>query len=171
MKGLLKGLLIVVILLTGCQSDLYTKRVVTEQLKNHRHITLIQGYLNLRYTENNNGAVGLFHQLRPASRQPLLVGLKLATLLGVCVFVLMNRRWPLVRLLPFAVIISGALGNLIDRIRFGYVVDFIHFHVRDFFHWPIFNVADILIFTGVALLFLQLLLGMARGAEAGDAVQ
>ena len=53
-------------------------------------------------------------------------------------------------------IFSGALGNLIDRIRVGYVVDFIDFHISDF-HWPAFNVADSVISVGVALIiFLEI---------------
>ena len=53
--------------------------------------------------------------------------------------------------LPFALIIGGAIGNLIDRLRFGYVVDFVHWYWRDF-SWPIFNVADSAIVAGAALL-------------------
>lgn len=53
--------------------------------------------------------------------------------------------------LPFALIIGGAIGNLIDRLRFGYVVDFIHWYWRDF-SWPVFNLADSAIVAGAALL-------------------
>ncbi len=53
--------------------------------------------------------------------------------------------------LPFALIIGGAIGNLIDRLRFGYVVDFIHWYWRDF-SWPIFNIADSAIVVGAVLL-------------------
>jgi signal peptidase II len=56
-------------------------------------------------------------------------------------------------------VVSGALGNMIDRVRLGYVVDFIHFHVYDSFEWPTFNVADSTITVGVALLLLD---GMRR---------
>ena len=59
-------------------------------------------------------------------------------------------------LLPYLIILGGAVGNLIDRIRYGYVVDFIYFHIRDRFSWPIFNVADILLSVGVGLLLIQL---------------
>ena len=53
--------------------------------------------------------------------------------------------------LPFALIIGGAIGNLVDRLRFGYVVDFIHWYWRDF-SWPVFNLADSAIVAGAALL-------------------
>lgn len=65
--------------------------------------------------------------------------------------------------------ISGALGNLIDRIRYGYVIDFIHVHIRDVFSWPVFNVADILIVAGIGLLLLQLLLSGRPGEAPGRA--
>ena len=59
--------------------------------------------------------------------------------------------------LPFALIIGGAIGNLIDRLRFGYVVDFVHWFWRDF-SWPIFNVADSVIVAGAVLLVVASLL-------------
>jgi signal peptidase II len=59
-------------------------------------------------------------------------------------------------------IVSGALGNMIDRVRLGYVIDFIHFHIHDSFEWPTFNVADSTITVGVALLLLD---GLRRPAE------
>jgi signal peptidase II len=59
--------------------------------------------------------------------------------------------------------VSGALGNMVDRVRLGYVVDFIHFHVYDSFEWPTFNVADSTITIGVALLLLD---GLRKPAEA-----
>ena len=52
-------------------------------------------------------------------------------------------------------ILGGAIGNLVDRFRFGYVVDFLDFYVRDH-HWPAFNVADSAICIGIALLFLDM---------------
>jgi signal peptidase II len=52
-------------------------------------------------------------------------------------------------------IASGAIGNLVDRFRFGYVVDFIRFHVRNAFVWPTFNIADVTITVGVILLVLE----------------
>ena len=63
--------------------------------------------------------------------------------------------------LPFALIIGGALGNLIDRVRFGYVVDFIHWYWREH-SWPVFNVADSAIVAGAVLLVVATFLPGAR---------
>jgi signal peptidase II len=55
--------------------------------------------------------------------------------------------------LPFALIIAGALGNVVDRLRLGYVVDFVEWYCRSF-HWPVFNVADSCIVVGATLMVL-----------------
>ena len=60
--------------------------------------------------------------------------------------------------LPFFIILSGAFGNLIDRIRFGHVIDFIHVHWRNTIDWPfVFNIADVLICTGEILLLVLII--------------
>ena len=59
------------------------------------------------------------------------------------------RRWAL------ALVFGGAIGNFIDRIRLGYVIDFIDWHMKDSYHWPTFNVADAAISIGVVLLLIE----------------
>ena len=65
------------------------------------------------------------------------------------------------RLMKWALplVLGGAIGNLADRVRLGYVVDFIHAHWRMRFHWPTFNVADIAITVGIGLMVLEYILG------------
>jgi signal peptidase II len=75
----------------------------------------------------------------------------------VCVLIFMWVRWPLkerVARFSFALICAGALGNLIDRFRYGAVVDFLDFYIN-VYHWPAFNIADSAICIGVTLLFIQ----------------
>ena len=67
--------------------------------------------------------------------------------------------------IAFALILSGALGNLIDRLMFGYVIDFLDFYVGNK-HWPAFNVADSAIFIGAALMILDALKGNKK--QQGD---
>ena len=71
---------------------------------------------------------------------------------AVCIIMLAKQPrsdWRMA--LPLALIVGGALGNLIDRVRFGYVVDFVHWYWRDF-HWPVFNLADSAISVAAVLL-------------------
>ncbi len=63
--------------------------------------------------------------------------------------------------IAFSLVLAGALGNLLDRLMFGYVVDFLDFNLG-FYRWPTFNIADISIFIGAALLILESVLHVAR---------
>ncbi len=153
-----KLVLIVFVLAGGCQSDLYTKHLATESLRDQPSVPIISGYLDLRYTENEAIAFSLFDSIPQGIKRPLLASLQIIASLAICILLFMWRRRSFFSLLPFALILSGALGNVLDRLRFGYVVDFIHFHIQNHFHWPVFNVADILISIGIGLLILQMLL-------------
>ena len=68
-------------------------------------------------------------------------------------------------LLPLVLIMSGALGNLIDRLMNGYVIDFFYFHYEYDYSFPIFNVADVLVFCGVALMLIQYFRGKLDWGE------
>ncbi len=123
-------------------------------------IVLLAGYLELRYAENCGAAFGLLDQ----SPRWLRVGVFM-TAGAAAIFALL---WMFIHgsggaLFAWSVplVVSGAVGNLIDRVRLGYVVDFIHFHIHDVFEWPTFNIADSTITVGVALLLLD---GLRRPA-------
>jgi signal peptidase II len=114
-------------------------------------ITLVAGFFEILYRENHGGAWGLLRNQPEWFRMPFFVGTSLLAI----VFLLwmrgrmeVHRRWVD---LAFPAILGGAAGNLIDRVRLGYVVDFLDFDLG-FMHWPTFNVADIGITVGVILL-------------------
>jgi signal peptidase II len=111
---------------------------------------LIEGYLELHFAANP-GAAWNFLADKPGWREPILIGI--ASLAALLLLFLAYRLQPGQRLYAgaLALILAGALGNLIDRIRLSYVIDFIYFHVRDAFHWPHFNVADASIVAGAGL--------------------
>jgi signal peptidase II len=128
-------------------------------------IVLVPDYLELRYAENCGGA---FSMLGEAPRW-----LRVTVFMGAGLVFIAAMSWMLVRghggaLFAAAVplVLSGAIGNMVDRGRLGYVIDFIRFHVYDKFDWPIFNVADVSITVGFALLVLD---GVRRPARAGGA--
>lgn len=135
-----------VVLLTGL--DQWTKFLAVKHLKNQADIALIPNVLYLHYLENRGAAFGIFKDQRI-----FLVLLTSLILLAVC-YVLWKLpadakyRW--LKLLCFF-ITSGGIGNLIDRIRLNYVVDFIYFSPIDF---PVFNVADIYVTVSMILLFI-----------------
>jgi signal peptidase II len=126
--------------------------------------TVIEGYFVFHYAENCGAAFGM---LRTAPAWVRAVVFGVAALGATIVLSLMFIRGAGGPMFAAAVplILSGALGNLADRIRHGFVVDFIQVDPR-WFSYPTFNVADITIFIGVALLFLD---GMRKPAPQPSA--
>ena len=112
----------------------------------------ITGFLNLVLVTNKGAAFSMLADA-PGWQTPLLAAFALAAAGIVSTLIVRN---PAKRLLCFglALILGGALGNLVDRLRFGHVVDFLDFHAAGW-HWPAFNVADSGITVGAALLILD----------------
>ena len=132
------------ILLIGC--DHGSKHVAKTSLAGGPPHTLIARVLDLAYTENNDSGFGLLRSVPLAVRTPLLTATQL--LAGVAFLIVGLRRSSKRSQRAACLLISaGAIGNGLDRLFRGYVVDFIHIH-----YWPVFNVADIYITVGVLLL-------------------
>jgi signal peptidase II len=115
-------------------------------------ITVIAGYFSLSYAENTNAAFGILHVLPYDVRQWVLTGFALAAAV-VLVYALasgrIKRPWTV---LATGLILGGDLGNVIDRLRLGHVVDFIVWHIGEHYYWPTFNIADSAIVVGVFIL-------------------
>lgn len=115
---------------------------------------LIEGYLELSYAENCGAAFGLLRDADDWVRRIVFGLAAFGAAIALMWMFVVGKGGPLFAWsVPF--VVSGALGNLVDRLRYGYVVDFIRFHVEDKFEYPTFNVADITIVVGVALLFID----------------
>jgi signal peptidase II len=120
-----------------------------------RPMELIPGYLNLSLVFNTGVAFGLFSGDRAEWRRYLLGATAVAALIVIYIYA---KRMPANRQLlqyALAIIMGGILGNFVDRIFRGHVVDFIEFHIRESFYWPNFNVADSSITIGIALLLID----------------
>ena len=156
---------IVVIAGTIVVLDQITKAVVLEHLAPGVPRHVLDHFVSLTLVMNTGLAFGLLGGL-PAAWRWIVALLSIAALvvLGrVAMGVLAGGGWS--TRLSVALIFGGAVGNLIDRARFGAVVDFVDVHHRGY-HWPAFNVGDSAITVGVTLLALHLIL--ARPAtEAG----
>jgi len=140
--------------------DQITKLAALERLAPGVAVTVVDGLLSLTLVMNSGLAFGLLAGLPAAWRWlvALLSIVALIVLARMAVRVLAGGGWS--ARLSVALIFGGAVGNLIDRARFGAVVDFVDAHYRGY-HWPAFNVADSAITVGVVLLALHLLAGDA----------
>ncbi|MBK05730.1 MAG: signal peptidase II [Deltaproteobacteria bacterium] len=107
--------------------------------------------LDLRYVENRDVAFNLLQWLPPGSRKILIlfIGVTMSAVILWMLYQNAQRKGPIG--FSLALIFSGAIGNLIDRVFRGFVVDFLHVHLGTY-SWPVFNIADICISVGVLLL-------------------
>lgn len=137
--------------------DQATKALIDRLLSLHESRTLIEGVLQLTYVRNRGAAFGLFSNSSLPYQSLLLSGLGLLALAAIAAYAWKlpaNSRLPRIGL---ALIMGGALGNLLDRARLGYVIDFVDAYWGPH-HWPAFNAADSAISIGVCLLVLDILL-------------
>jgi signal peptidase II len=135
--------------------DFWTKWLVVASIDLHEAIPVIPDFFQLVHVRNTGAAFGIGANA-PSKIIPLLLNIGA---IGVfCVVVVYAFRSAITdRLLQTGLhlILGGAIGNLVDRFRFGYVVDFLDVYVRNH-HWPAFNVADSAICIGIALLFFDM---------------
>ena len=108
---------------------------------NRPQIEFLPGFLSLVYVENSGAIFGLI-----ANQTELLIALGIAGSIIILVFIYYFPPATIVGMLSFALILSGAVGNLIDRIRLGYVIDFLSIQL---FRWPAFNIADAATVVGI----------------------
>lgn len=126
--------------------------------RSKRSVEISESFLRLRYEENPGAAWGLFRSLPQNLRGPLfhLVSIGAVILIGYYFSKLSGtnpkERWALWGL---SLVLGGALGNYIDRLARGFVVDFVQAHWKDQAYWPSFNVADMAICVGVGMLILD----------------
>jgi signal peptidase II len=135
--------------------DRWTKWLIDTRLLLNQTIVVIDGFFNITYVRNTGVAFGILDSVQSSMKSTLLAILTVGAVIGVIVY---SWRTPLSQKLlqaALSLILAGALGNLYDRVRYGYVIDFIEIYFRDY-RWPSFNVADSAITTGVALLAIEM---------------
>jgi signal peptidase II len=149
-----KYVILAVIVVITLILDQWTKQLVHTDFRWGESRSIIPSFFSLTYVRNTGAAFGLLHRAPAYFRDPFFIIVPVIALfvIGFVLFRLeSNQKTTAVAL---SLIVGGAIGNLIDRLRFGFVVDFMDFYWKDY-HWPAFNVADAAIVVGVSLMFLQ----------------
>jgi signal peptidase II len=149
-------------------ADQATKLWIVAALGHGERIPVVPALFYITNIRNTGGAFGLFRSLPEGLRSLLFLLLPAAILVALLVVSLRCPARPAIHQVALALILGGALGNFVDRIRLEYVVDFLLFHWRDtWLRWPAFNLADVCITVGVALLLLGHFREERREREAG----
>lgn len=136
----------------GLLLDQLTKALILASMSLHQSIELLENFAHITYVRNPGAAFGIFadHSLRI----PFFILVSVVASLGILWYLRREQGGTLRLQIGLSLIFSGAVGNLIDRIRFGEVIDFIDIHWYQL-HWPAFNVADSAICVGVGLLLID----------------
>ena len=145
--------------------DQWTKFLALEHLQLHRSVPVIPGWLDWTLVYYYGASFSFLIDYAGWQRWFFIaLALGVITLLVVWLARIPRRDWR--QALPFALIVGGALGNMIDRLRLGYVVDFVDVYWNEH-HWPAFNVADSAIVAGAIGLALFTILLPGKPANAG----
>ena len=152
----LKLKLFVPIFALTCAIDQWTKQWILERFSYGEQRTIIPGFFNLTHVRNPGGAFSFLATLPEEIRQAFFLGTGLLAIVLLLIF--LRRIEPRDGLAATAIggVLGGAIGNLMDRLRYGEVVDFLDFRLIGGYVWPTFNMADCWIVVGVALLMFQM---------------
>lgn len=137
-------------------ADQITKALIFKYLPYHQSITIIAGFFDLTHIHNPGGAFGLMANMSETVRT--VVFLFASSIAVGLIFYFYKKTPPSYAFLTigFALIFGGAIGNLIDRVRLGIVIDFLDVYIGTY-HWPAFNIADSAITVGIGIFGFHLL--------------
>jgi signal peptidase II len=131
--------------------DQITKAAIVAKFFIHESYTIVDGFFNLVYVMNPGAAFGFLAKASATFRYFFFTGITIAVILLIIYYVIKSKPQNMLMVISLTLIFAGAVGNLIDRIRFGAVVDFLDVYIGTA-HWPAFNVADSAISVGAVLM-------------------
>ncbi len=134
--------------------DQWSKLYIHTHFLEGESVSVIQNFFNIMYVRNYAAAFGFLSSLSDSVREVFFLSVPP---IAAVIILFMLRATPitdLVSVVSLSSIFAGAIGNYIDRLKYGFVVDFLDFHYFYKFHYPAFNVADISIVTGICVMLL-----------------
>ena len=138
--------------------DQVSKWLALSHVAPHQILSVIPGFFHIVLVKNRGMAFGILNQTKPGFASIFLLATTIAAI-GVIIFFFFwakrNHRWLTSGL---SLILGGAMGNLIDRIQLGYVIDFLDFFLADY-HWPAFNMADSAVTVGTCWILFNVIRG------------
>ncbi|MEN6469803.1 MAG: signal peptidase II [Smithella sp.] len=137
--------------------DQITKSAITARFTLHESYPVMDGLFNLVYVMNPGAAFGFMADASETFRYVFFTGVTVAAVLLIVYYLIKSNPRNLMLVGSLTLIFGGAVGNLIDRLRFGAVVDFLDVYIGSA-HWPAFNVADSAITVGAILMIWEMIL-------------
>lgn len=161
-------IILISVIAGGILLDLLTKLLVVGLMSLGQSVTLIPGVLKLTYIRNYGAAFGML-----SDHRWVFMVISTVAIIGIGIYLFGYCKERMLLKVGLAMIISGGLGNMIDRVFYGYVVDMINFCLFPFWKW-IFNVADAFVCVGAGLVILAIVLDMikeVKGKKKNDSKQ
>ena len=153
-RKLLRTFFILLVLASNVSCDQISKSIVRRRIEKHDEIRLLNGHLTLMKVENTGAFLSVGNNLPQPFKLILLGILPLAALCIALVYVLIRQHIPRLRIIGICFLIGGGIGNIVDRMIYGSVTDFLHIDLG-FIQTGIFNMADVSIMTGILLILLS----------------
>lgn len=144
--------MVILFVFVGFILDRITKIWALNVLAKGKDIVIVDNIFSLQYLENRGAAFGIFQ-----GKVILLAITSMIVVLGMLFYLFKEKSKSKLLKVSFTLIISGALGNLYDRVFYKYVVDFILVHYKDVYYFPTFNLADVFVVVGTFLLAIYIL--------------
>lgn len=135
-------------------SDQISKIIIIKNIPLYASIKIIPGFFDITHLHNMGGAFGLGANQSEAVRTFVFIGMAFLALILILWFYKTTPKEFVWLRIAYSMILGGAIGNLIDRIRMGYVVDFLDVYIKNM-HWPAFNIADSFITIGMGIILLH----------------
>ncbi len=142
--------------------DQLTKFYIDSRFQLYESVTVLENFFHITYLRNKGAAFGILSD--NAVRIPFFITVTLLATVGILWYLRRLADRQRVLQISLSLIFAGAAGNLIDRIRYGEVIDFLDFHWYQH-HWPAFNIADSAITIGVGLMLIDLFLEEKKKKE------
>jgi len=135
--------------------DVITKAYIDSNMSLHESVVVIGGLLNITYVRNPGAAFSFLASASPGFRSVFFLSVTILSIVLVLYYIAKSKTEEPLMIFALSLILSGALGNFIDRVRIGEVIDFIDVHLGAY-HWPAFNVADSAITVGACIMLFAL---------------
>ena len=150
----------VLVILVMVILDQITKHMIYINMFPYEVRPVIENFFSIVYAKNNGSAFSFLNSAPAWFRKPFFFVIPLAAM--VLVFYLLKNAMKkgkenLLQIFAFSFVMGGAMGNFINRLTYGFVIDFLQFKITPTYYWPSFNVADISITIGVGLLLIEML--------------
>ena len=150
----LRTLFIVLLIAANIGCDQVSKAIARDKIEYRERIEVLGDYLVFTKVENTGAFLGLWSELPQWLKNILLLGLPALVMVALFVYLLRKQGMSRATLVALTFIVGGGVGNLYDRVRYGQVTDFLYMDFQ-LFHTGIFNMADVSVMAGTALILIE----------------